>query len=184
VSGSATLFGADGRQFDLTRPFSRLTVREAFREHAGIADAVDLAHSDEARYFELMVGQVEPGLARESTPLFLWKYPANQAALARLCPTDPSVAERFELYVGGVELCNGFDELTDAHEQRARFEAEQARRASDNRRTYPLDERFLTALESGMPPAGGNAVGFDRLVMLATGARELGDVMAFPTRML
>jgi lysyl-tRNA synthetase class 2 len=184
VSGTGLLFGADGRQFDLALPFPRITVREAFREHAGISDAVDLAHSDEARYFELLVGQVEPGLARESRPLFLWQYPANQAALARLCPSDPSVAERFELYVGGVELCNGFDELTDPREQRARFDRERAQRAAENRPIYPIDERFLSALQSGMPPSGGNAVGFDRLVMLATGARELAEVIAFPARVV
>ena len=184
VSGQATLFGADGRKFDLEPAFPRITVRDAFREHAGIADAVDLAHSDEARYFELFVAQVEPGLARESSPLFLWKYPANQAALARLCATDPSVAERFELYVGGVELCNGFDELTCAREQRDRFEQERARRSAQNRPLYPIDERFLAALQAGMPPSGGNAVGFDRLVMLATGARELAEVLAFPARVL
>jgi len=182
VSGQARLFGADGRQFELEVPFPRVTVRDAFREHAGIADAVDLSHSDEARYFEIMVSKVEPGLARAATPLFLWQYPANQAALARLHPSDPSVAERFELYVGGVELCNGFGELTDPREQRLRFEQEQTRRRADQRPVYPIDERFLSALESGMPPSGGNAVGFDRLVLLATGARELSEVIAFPSR--
>ncbi|HEY3664464.1 MAG TPA: amino acid--tRNA ligase-related protein, partial [Polyangiaceae bacterium] len=165
-------------------PFARMTVREAFRKYAGIADAVDLSLSDEARYFELFVAQVEPGLAREPHPLFLWKYPANQAALARLDAHDSSVAERFELYLAGVELCNGFDELTDPIEQRVRFERDAARRASEGRPIYPTDERFLTALVSGMPPAGGNALGFDRLVMLATGARELAEVIAFPARQL
>jgi lysyl-tRNA synthetase class 2 len=184
VSGQARLFAADGRVFELDLPFPRVTVREAFREYAGIADAVDLAHTDEARYFELLVANVEPGLARESRPLFLWKYPANQAALARLSAADPSVAERFELYVGGVELCNGFDELTDAAEQRARFEQERVRRAHEGRPTYPIDERFLAALESGMPPSGGNAVGFDRLVMLAVGAAAISDVIAFPSRVV
>jgi elongation factor P--(R)-beta-lysine ligase len=179
VSGEAKLFGASGQAYDLALPFSRVTVREAFHEYAGIADAVDLSLSDEARYFELFVAHVEPGLAREARPLFLWKYPANQAALARLSAQDSSVAERFELYVAGVELCNGFDELTDAAEQRARFEHDSARRASVGRPVYPTDERFLAALESGMPRAGGNALGFDRLLMLATGARELADVMAF-----
>jgi elongation factor P--(R)-beta-lysine ligase len=184
VSGHARLFGADGRTFGLDLPFARVTVREAFREYAGIADAVDLAHTDEARYFELLVAQVEPGVARESKPVFLWKYPANQAALARLSAGDPSVAERFELYVGGVELCNGFDELTDAAEQRARFQRDLVRRAHEGRPIYPVDERFLAALESGMPPSGGNAVGFDRLVMLAVGARAISDVIAFPSSML
>jgi lysyl-tRNA synthetase class 2 len=184
VSGEAQLFGPSGQRYDLARPFQRITVREAFREHAGIADAVDLAHTDEARYFELLVSRVEPGLAREPAPLFLWQYPANQAALARLSSTDPSVAERFELYVGGVELCNGFDELTDPSEQRLRFEQDERRRAREGRTTYPLDERFLAGLTSGMPRASGNALGFDRLLMLATGARELADVIAFPARVL
>jgi len=184
VSGEAKLFGPSGQVYDLALPFTRVTVREAFQEYAGIADAVDLSLSDEARYFEMFVAHVEPGLAREARPLFLWKYPANQAALARLSADDPSVAERFELYVAGVELCNGFDELTDAVEQRARFERDTARRASEGRPVYPTDERFLAALESGMPRAGGNALGFDRLLMLATGARELAEVMAFPARVL
>ncbi len=184
VSGRASLFGPKGQVYDLTPPFARITVREAFEEHAGIADAVDLAQSDEARYFELMVSRVEPGLAREPSPIFLWKYPANQAALARLSTEDPSVAERFELYVAGVELCNGFDELTCAVEQRSRFEEDTARRVREGRVTYPIDERFLSALVSGMPRAGGNALGFDRLLMLATGARQLSDVMAFPAHAL
>ena len=184
VSGTARLFGATGQSYELEQPFQRITVREAFQEHAGIADAADLAHTDEERYFELLVRLVEPGLAREARPLFLWKYPANQAALARLSPEDPNLAERFELYVGGVELCNGFDELTDAVEQRARFEQDSARRAREGRPTYPTDERFLSALHSGMPRAGGNALGFDRLLMLACGARELADVIAFPARVL
>jgi elongation factor P--(R)-beta-lysine ligase len=184
VSGEACLFGPAGERYELALPFQRITVREAFREYAGIADAVDLAHTDEARYFELYVSHVEPGLAREPSPLFLWKYPANQAALARLSAEDPSVAERFELYVAGVELCNGFDELTDPREQRLRFEQDASRRTAEGRVSYPIDERFLAGLTSGMPRAGGNALGFDRLLMLATGARELGDVIAFPARVL
>jgi len=184
VSGEARLLGPSGQRYELELPFQRITVREAFQEHAGIADAVDLAHTDEARYFELLVNLVEPGLARESKPLFLWKYPANQAALARLSSEDPSVAERFELYVGGVELCNGFDELTDPSEQRLRFAQDALRRTAEGRTTYPIDERFLAGLGSGMPRSGGNALGFDRLLMLATGARELGDVIAFPAKVL
>ena len=182
VSGAARLFSPSGQVYALDGPFERITVREAFMKYAGIADAVDLSQSDEARYFEVLVTHVEPGLAREARPIFLWKYPANQAALARLSETDDSVAERFELYVGGVELCNGFDELTCPSEQRARFEQDSARRAAENRPVYPIDERFLAALESGMPRAGGNALGFDRLLMLAIGARELGEVLSFPAR--
>lgn len=184
VSGQPRLYGATGRSYDLEGSFARITVREAFQQFAGVSDATDLSHTDEARYFELLVNLVEPALARFRQPIVLWKYPANQAALARLSPEDPQTAERFELYVGGVELCNGFDELTDACEQRLRFEQDAARRASEGRAVYPLDERFLSALEAGMPRAGGNALGFDRLLMLATGAGELGDVIAFPARVL
>lgn len=184
VSGEPRLFGANGQAYALDAPAQRVTVREAFREFAGIADAVELSLSDEARYFELLVSLVEPGLARVPEPIILWKYPSNQAALARLSSDDPAVAERFELYVGGVELCNGFDELTDPREQRQRFAQDAARRGDEGRTVYPLDERFLAALEGGMPRASGNALGFDRLVMLACGARELSDVIAFPARVI
>lgn len=168
------------RRIDVTPPFERVTVRAAFAEHAGEPDAAALAARDPDRYFQLLVEQVEPALAQRERPVFLVDYPASEAALARKCPADPSVAERFELYVGGVELCNGFGELTDGGEQRRRFEAERARRAAVGAPVYPLDERFLGALEQGMPPATGNALGFDRLVMLALGASELADVLAFP----
>lgn len=170
----------DGRPIDARAPFARLTVRDAFRRHAGVADAVDLAASDEDRYFQLLVDRVEPALARRRRPLFLTDYPATQASLARRTPSDPSVAERFELYVGGVELCNGFGELTCPTEQRARFTADQRARRRQRRPAYALDPRFLAALEEGMPPAGGNALGVDRLVALALGAPAIRDTLAFP----
>jgi lysyl-tRNA synthetase class 2 len=102
------------------------------------------------------------------------------ASLAALDPSDVRFALRFELYAQGVELCNGFDELTDPVEQRARFESDRALRAERGRPVYPIDERFLESLREGMPPSAGNALGFDRLVMLALGRRELADVLAFP----
>ncbi|MEB2314207.1 MAG: EF-P lysine aminoacylase EpmA [Sorangiineae bacterium] len=176
VSGRAEL-RYRGRVIDARPPFEQLTVREAFRRYAGIRDATLL---EESRYFELLVERVEPALARASRPIFLTEYPAAQAALARPMPGDASVAERFELYAAGVELSNGFGELTDPLEQRRRFRAERARRREDGRRVYPLDERFLAALREGMPPAGGNALGFDRLLMLAAGADDIAAVLAFP----
>jgi lysyl-tRNA synthetase class 2 len=97
-----------------------------------------------------------------------------------VCDDDPTVCGRAELYVGGLELCNAFDELTDPAEQRARFEADRAERARRGLPVYPLDEPFLAALEAGMPPAAGNALGFDRLLMLALGAERIDDVRAFP----
>jgi len=121
---------------------------------------------------------VEPrlGLAR---PTFLVDWPASMAALSRVTPDDPRWAERFELYAGGLELANGFSELTDPVEQRARLVEEQAQRRRLGRPVLPLDEPFLAAL-AHMPPAGGVAVGFDRLLMLLTGAAAIGEVLLFP----
>jgi lysyl-tRNA synthetase class 2 len=170
----------DGRKIDVTPPFPRLTVRKAFREHAAVADAALLAHESPDDYFQLFVDRVEPALAAAPTALVLTEFPMKEAALARPCPHDATVAERFEVYVGGVELCNGFGELTDPAEQRRRFELECERRRSTGGREQPIDERFLTALEEGMPPSGGNALGFDRLVALATGTAGIAGVIAFP----
>jgi lysyl-tRNA synthetase class 2 len=180
VSKRVELRTPDGRRIDAKSPFPVISVKDAFRRHAGIRDATDLAASDEARYFELLVGKVEPALARLDRPIFLVDYPISQAALARPSPADPRVAERFELYVGGVELSNGYGELTDAAEQTRRFNAERTRRKHEGRRVYPLDRRFLASLREGMPPSSGNALGVDRLVMLCTGAKTIAEVTAFP----
>jgi lysyl-tRNA synthetase class 2 len=180
VRGRPELVLPDGRRIDVTPPFERITVREAFRRYARVRDASRLARENADRYFELLVGRVEPALARFDKPVFLCDYPISEAALARPSPRDPTVAERFELYAGGVELSNGYGELTDAAEQERRFRAEHARRKRERRRTYPLDRQFLAALAEGMPEAGGNALGVDRLVMLAVGAKSVQDVIAFP----
>ncbi|HSU39100.1 MAG TPA: amino acid--tRNA ligase-related protein, partial [Polyangiaceae bacterium] len=180
VRGRAELVLPDGRRVDARPPFERLSVREAFRRHAGVADAAALAADDESRYFELLVGRVEPALERLTRPVFLLDYPLSQAALARPSPRDPSVAERFELYAGGVELSNGYGELTDPVEQARRFRAERRARRAAGRPTYPTDERFLAALREGMPPSSGNALGVDRLVMLVTGAKSIAEIVAFP----
>ncbi|HTM45646.1 MAG TPA: EF-P lysine aminoacylase EpmA [Polyangiaceae bacterium] len=165
-------------------PFERITVRQAFKQYAGIDDVSDLAASDENQYFDLLVGKVEPALADKKRPVFLLDYPLSQAALARACPRAPGYAERFELYLAGVELCNGYGELTDAKEQRARFIADNKRRKSKKLPHLPLDEKFLSALEQGLPPCTGNALGLDRLLMLALGKRSLDQVIAFPKSQL
>jgi lysyl-tRNA synthetase class 2 len=172
----------EGVRVDLSGPFERISVGEAFARHAGVsADcAIAMATDDEDRFFRLLVDAVEPALARAGRPVFLVDYPAPFASLARLKPSDPRVAERFELYVGSLEVCNGFGELTDPVEQRARFVRDQEHRARTDKAVYPLDERFLAALEEGMPPAAGNALGVDRLVALGLGARSIGEVTAFP----
>lgn len=129
----------------------------------------------------LLAERVEPTLGH-GRPAFVHDFPASRAALARLRhePEGPPVAERFEVFVGGVELANGFHELTDAGEQRRRFAADRERRRREGRIVPPLDERFLAALEAGLPPSAGVALGFDRLVMLAVGAGRLDEVLAFP----
>lgn len=173
-----------GREVDVTPPWPRRTTRELFREHAGVDLARDDlraacarlgVHADAADdwddlYFKLWLGVVEPRLPADR-PLLVTRYPASQAALA-VVDTDPDGtrwARRFELYAGGLELGNAFEELTDPVEQRRRFEADMALRARVYGPSFPptpVDEGFLAALEEGMPPSAGIAVGWDRLVML------------------
>lgn len=169
------------RTIDVRPPFERLPICAAFERWGGVssAEALRLANDDEDRFFRLLVERVEPALAREDHAVFVTDYPAVQASLARKKPSDPRFAERFELYVGGVEVCNGFGELTDPVEQRARFVADQEERRRRGKPVYPIDERFLEALARGMPASGGNAIGFDRLVALACGTTRIGDVIAF-----
>ena len=171
----------DGRSIDVRPPFACMTVCEAYERFAEIppSETLRLAEHDEDRFFFLLVDVVEPALAKLDHAVFLTEYPATQASLARRKPGDPRVAERFELYVAGVEVCNGFGELTDAVEQRARFVHDQQERARRGKPVYPLDERFLEALARGMPDSGGNAIGLDRLVALATGSTSIRDVLAF-----
>ena len=168
------------RTIDTRASVERWTVCEAFERFAGVGEdeTLDLAANDEDRYFRLMVESVEPALAALEHAVFLVDYPASQASLARKRPDDPRVAERFELYVAGIELCNGFGELVDPVEQRARLERDRAERAARGLPVYPIDERFLDALKH-VPPSGGNALGVDRLVALVCGGTEIRRVMAF-----
>ncbi len=187
----------DGRR-PLASP-EKLAYREAFERHAGLdphrADAQALAaavkrhgidtRSDPAREPVdvlrdlLLTHVVEPQLGRGRLTA-LYDYPASQAALARVRPGDPPVAERFEIYLDGIELANGFHELGDAAEQRARFERDLAKRKEQGVPPVPMDERLLAALEAGLPDCAGVALGFDRLVMLAAGVKSIQDVLAFP----
>lgn len=182
---------------DLTPPFDRTTVREAVLEHADLdlADLRDPARLSEALrrrgievpaipdwdelFFRLWIERVEPrlGLAR---PVFVRDYPASQAALARVRP-DPDwpVAERFELYASGIELANAFHELNDPEEQRRRHEVDREARRRAGSEVFSLDEGFLAALRSGMPPASGIAFGLDRLALLLTGADTLDELYPF-----
>lgn len=143
---------------------------------SGIKIDTDDSWSD--MFSRILVERIEPHLGIER-PTILDRYPRVEAALARACADDPRVAERFELYVCGIELANGFGELTDPQEQRRRFEAEMDEKQQLYGERYPLDEDFLAAL-AHMPQASGVALGFDRLVMLATWARRIDDVMWSP----
>jgi lysyl-tRNA synthetase class 2 len=159
-----------------------MTVAEAFARFAGVreAEVFRLARDDADAFFRLLVERVEPELAAATTPVFLVDYPIEHASLARAKPSDRRVCERFELYLGGIELCNGFGELTDPDEQRRRFLRDQDARAAAGKPIYPIDERFLAALAEGMPPSAGNALGIDRIVALCLGVPEIAGVMPFP----
>ncbi len=196
VAGRSTL-QVGGREIRLDG-FERLTVREAMRSRTGVDIAAhpepdDLRAAFEARgfrfggprswddlFFQVFLEAVEPTLGLER-PTFLIEYPARMASLARLKPDDPSVAERFELYIAGLELANGFSELTDAVEQRRRLVEEQELRRGEGKPVYPLDERFIEAV-GRMPPCSGVALGLDRLLMLLIGAGQIDEVLLFPAR--
>jgi lysyl-tRNA synthetase class 2 len=175
--------------------FARTTVAALFGQHVGAnlagdetavqlsatlraaGVAVGAAQEWDDLFFQAFLDKVEPALA-QSPPVFVFDWPAPLGALARPKEADPRVVERFELYAGGLELANAFGELTDAAEQRRRFEAESAARAARGRTVYPLDENLLAALPR-MPETAGVALGFDRLVMFALGAAQIRDVIAF-----
>jgi len=182
----------------LTAPAERLTYREAFQRHAGLDPhaatleelrttaqrfgmARDIGDERDPWLDLILTHAVEPQLGRGRLT-FLHSYPASQAALARTARDEQGVlvAERFELYVEGVELANGFHELSDATEQRRRFEADNAARRAHGLPEMPQDERLLAALAAGLPDCAGVALGVDRLVMLAAGATSLDQVIAFP----
>lgn len=163
----------------LAHPWERLTVAEAFDRYAGIAVEEAL---DRDIFEELLVEKIEPRLGFAS-PVFLCDYPARLAALARRKPDNPRLAERFELYIGGLELANGFSELVDPVEQRQRFVADRRLIRSAGRRPPPVPEKFLNEL-AAMPAAAGIALGLDRLVMVMLGARKIDEVLAFPPEQL
>jgi lysyl-tRNA synthetase class 2 len=183
-----------------------LTYREAFRLHAGldpliapVTELIDCTHArqvplpepaprDRDDCLDLLMSTVVGPRLGCGRLTFVSEYPASQAALARLkpgtaggaAPAEPAVAERFEIYLEGIELANGFHELADAHEQRRRFERDLAQRRARGLPAPPVDDRLLAALASGLPDCSGIALGFDRVVMLAAGARSIDEVLAFP----
>jgi lysyl-tRNA synthetase class 2 len=204
AAGAETLVWR-GHSADARRPWREISVARAFQQYCGIdilataasplnPDAAPLAGEArrigiephpgddwETLYFRIFLDRIEPHLGI-GAPTILYDFPASMAALSRRKPEDPRLAERFELYVCGLELANAFGELTDPVEQRARFLADQAKKQALYSETYPVDEDFLDALEAGLPPCAGIALGFDRLVMLATAAPDIEDVLWAPVR--
>lgn len=174
--------------------FRRVRVRDLFLQHVGID--LDMATEADQRaacerlalnpsptdtesdlFYRLFLAKVEPNLGAD--PIFVYDYPKHQAALSRLTP-DGKYGERFELYVGGLELCNAFTELTDAAEQRQRFESELEERKTLGKTAFPIDEELLKRLPSVRHPTFGNALGVDRLHMLCAGVASIRDVLLFP----
>jgi lysyl-tRNA synthetase class 2 len=155
----------------------RLTYRDAFLRHAGIDPLPDSL--DDLQRDVILTQQVEPHLGRDR-PTILHDYPASQSALARIRPGNPPIAERFELYVDGIELANGYRELLDPAVLRERNRTNNELRAADGKYTLPENSRLLDAMDHGLPACSGCALGFDRLVMVATGAQSIQEVMAFP----
>ena len=203
AAGSRLPLARGDRRCDPARPWAYMPVAEAFDRFCGIdllATAPDPLRPDTARlaaearrigvwtgprdewddmFFRIFLARIEPHLGI-GAPTVLHDWPLSMAALARPSPSDGRIAERFEVFVCGLELANGFGELTDAVEQRRRFEVEQARKQAVHGESWPIDEDFLAALAHGMPDSAGVALGFDRLVMLCSGAATIDEVLWAP----
>jgi len=201
--GGDPVFRFRDREARADLPFQRVSVQEAFQRHAGIdllatiddpslpspgklreacrESGIHTAEDDtwEDLFFRIFLEKIEENLG-VGVPTILYDYPISMAALSRPKPSAPHLAERFEVYVCGLELANAFGELTDPVAQRARFEADMDKKEKLYGERYPIDEDFLAALEEGMPESSGIALGVDRLVMLATGANEIDDVLWVP----
>jgi lysyl-tRNA synthetase class 2 len=185
-----------GSSYDLSRPFTRLTVKDAIREYCqldavasfadkeavlAMANALDV-HFDEAWpkgkiVMEIFEQKVE---AQLDQPTFITEYPIEVSPLARCNETDPEVTDRFELIIAGRELANGFSELNDPEDQARRFQAQVAQKESGDTEAMHYDHDYVTALEYGMPPTAGEGIGIDRLVMLFTDSPSIKDVLLFP----
>lgn len=171
--GYETSLDYQGVHINFKAPWRRLSVSDAFNQYASIPLNTALMKN----YFEeIMVAEIEPHLGHN--PIFLYDYPACLSALARTKPDDSSLAERFELYIGGLELCNAFSELTDPEEQRRRFISEQDQRRKMKNTIYPMPDNFINCLHD-MPPAAGNALGIDRLMMLLADLPCIDEAVTF-----
>ena len=179
----------------LPEPAQRINYRDAFLRVVGIdpckatvQELMQIARADDSlaksigddrdSWLDLILARDVASEFPDNALTVIQHYPASQAALARLCPDDSAVAERFEVFIGPLELANGYVELTDADEQRRRFQRDQEQRRSLARTTWPLDQNLLDALEHGLPPCAGVAVGFDRLLMINQQAEHIRKVLS------
>jgi len=188
-----------GSIIDVSTPWPRIKVKDLFKRYAKIDSKVfedpekfrkavkqkgyqvDENISYDDLFFCVFMNEIEPKLGFDK-PVIVYEYPASMAALSKKCESDPAYAERFEVYIAGVELCNAFTELNDPVEQKSRLEDERRQRLEMGKDDYSVDQSFIGALELGMPPAGGNALGVDRLAMLITDTHDIRDMMFFPFR--
>jgi len=186
-------------KIDTKTPWPRVKVKDLFKEHAGIGENeltdeellrvavakkgyhVDSGTPYEDLFYLVFMNEIEPKLGMKR-PVIVYDYPAQMAALAKRSEDDNRYAERFEVYIAGVELCNAFTELNDPEEQEARLKAEQEQRKTMGKDQYGVDQSFIGALKFGMPPASGNALGVDRLAMILTNTEDINDMMLFPLR--
>jgi len=194
ICGSAVVL-YDGAEIDMSKPFRRMTMTEAVREYAGVDfDAINFEQAKalcKARGIEFLARHRKGDLLnlffeeyaedKLVQPTFITEHPVEISPLAKRKPGDPSLTERFELFITGREFANAFSELNDPLDQRGRFEAQEALKAAGDEEANSTDEDFLMALEYGMPPTGGIGIGIDRLVMLLTDSHSIRDVLLFPT---
>jgi lysyl-tRNA synthetase class 2 len=164
-----------GVEYDITCPWPRISFREAFKKYAN-KDVLKVSDDD---FYKIYFNEIEPELLKLKKPYFLYDYPISQASLSKPAK-DPCFAERFEVFLAGIELGNCFSELTDPVEQKARFENDKMLRQAQHKADYPIDNDLIDALESGLPQVSGVAVGVDRLIMLASDVPTISETMFFP----
>jgi elongation factor P--(R)-beta-lysine ligase len=172
--GTGDILNYQGKQIGISGTWERITVRDAFNRYIGTTPEIAI---EAGNFDEVMVTEIEPAL-NKGRPVYLYEYPSSQAALSRTKKGNSGIAERFELYMGGLELANAFSELTDVKEQKKRFLKELSNRERNGKTVYPFPERFINDLEY-MPPSAGIAFGVDRLIMLLTDSPSIDEVVAF-----
>lgn len=157
-----------GKTYDLTKPWPRIRIPDVIKD------------CPDEEFYKIFYNEVEPNLAKMKKPYFLYDYPISQASLSRPCKDNPKYAERFEVFLAGLELGNCFSELTDPKIQKERFKKDLEERKNSGKTIYPIDEKLIKALKKGLPEVSGIAVGVDRLVMLAGDFENISDTLTFP----